>query len=270
MAVGNLQVVASSDLGPLGSRDGPGVAYNWVSDGISSQLLPWLALLGLLALKPNRQGLAWWIWLPLGAIVVATQVPWPMLPSGGDFFLDIVTALATGLAAVWLLSDSLRRQHRFLTFLSVFLVLAGFSALAFMAGQGWNLLNAHAVQVGLALAMGVTVTAIVLFLAGLVCRGSYRPLWLYLLSYLLLAAVWLVIVAPFGFIAMMTSNGSMGWSDFLTPALVAATGNYVVLLPFLILSSASPFFRERLKVLLHVKMEAPPLIVALPEATSKT
>jgi hypothetical protein len=261
MAVGNLRVVASSDLGPLGSRDGPGVAYNWVSDGLSSQVLPWLALLGLLALKPNRQGSAWWIWLPLGAIVVATQVPWPMLPSGGDFFLDIVTALAAGLAAVWLLSDSLRQQRRFLTFLSVFLVLAVFSWLAFAARQGWYLLNAQAVQAGLALAMGVMVTAIVLALAGLVCRGGYSPLWLYLWSYLLLAAVWLVIIAPFGLIAMMTSNGGIGWFDFLTPVVVAATLNYAVLLPFLLLSSASPFFRERFKVLLHVRIEAPPLIV---------
>ncbi|MGO8698539.1 MAG: hypothetical protein ACLQVY_12560 [Limisphaerales bacterium] len=259
--VGNLRIVASSDLGPLGSHDGPAVVHNWVADSLFSQMLPWLALLGLLALKSNRQGSAWSIWLPLGAIVVLTHVPWPFLPSGADFFLDIVAALATGLAAVWLLSDSLRQRSRFLTFLCVFLVLAAFSALAFMAGQGWNLLNAQSVSVGFALALGVTVTAVVLVLAGLVCRGSHHPLWLYLLSYLLLAAVWLAMAAPFGLIAMTTSNGSNEWSNILMLVLIAATINYVVLLPFLILSSASPFFRERLKVLLHVKIEAPPLIV---------
>jgi hypothetical protein len=256
-----LRVVASSDLGPLGSRDGPATAYNWVADGIFSQLLPWLALLGLLALKPNRQGRAWWIWLPLGVIVALTQVPWPMLPSGADSFLDVIAALAVGLAAVWLLSDSLRQRSRFLTFLCVLLVLGVFSALAFLAGQGWNLLNVQAVQVGLALALGVAATAVVLVLDGLVCRGTYCPLWLYLWSYLLLAAVWLVIVAPLGLTAMMTANGRIGWFEFLTPVLVAATVNYAVLLPFLLLSSASPFFRERFKVLLHVRIEAPPLIV---------
>lgn len=255
-----MRVVASSDLGPLGSRDGPAVAYNWVADSIFSQLLPWLALLGLLALKPNRQGRAWWIWLPLGVIVALTQAPWPMLPSGADFFLDVITALAVGLAAVWLLSDSLRQRSRFLTFLGVLLVLGVFSALAFMATQGWNLLNVQAVQVGLALALGVTATAIVLALDGLVCRGNYCPLRLYLWSYLLLAAVWLVIVAPLGF-AMIASNGRIAWSEFLTPVLVAATVNYAVLLPFLLLSSASPFFRERIKALLHVQIEAPPLLL---------
>ena len=256
-----MKIVASSDLGPLGSRDGPPVGYNWVADSLFSQMLPWLALLGLLALKPNRQGSAWSIWLPLGILVALTHVPWPFLPSGADFFLDIITALATGLAAVWLLSGSLRQGNRFLTFLCIFLVLALFSALAFMAGQGWNLLNAQSASAGLALALAVTVTAVGLVLAGLVCHGSYRPLWLCLLSYPLLAAVWLAMVAPFGLIAMTTANGSNEWSNILMLVLIATTINYVVLLPFLLLSSASPFFRERLNMLLHVNLEAPPLIV---------
>jgi hypothetical protein len=38
----------------------------------------------------------------------------------------------------------------------------------------------------------------------------------------------------------------------------------------LILSSASPFYRERLKALLHVKPETPPLIAPLPDASLKT
>ena len=42
--------------------------------------------------------------------------------------------------------------------------------------------------------------------------------------------------------------------------LVAVT--FATLLPYLILSSVSPFFRERLKALLHVKPEAPPAMGA--------
>jgi hypothetical protein len=38
--------------------------------------------------------------------------------------------------------------------------------------------------------------------------------------------------------------------------------SFATLLPFLILSSFSPFFRERLKTLLHLKPETPPAIHA--------
>jgi len=38
----------------LGSKDGSPVAYEWVLPGVAPLLLPWLAILGLLTLKPNR------------------------------------------------------------------------------------------------------------------------------------------------------------------------------------------------------------------------
>ncbi len=108
-AGGKLTIVASSDLGALGPRDGPPVAYNWVLPGIAPLLLPWLAILGLLVLKPNRCAAAWLIWLPLGCVIAFTLALLPILPAGTDFFLDVIAALAVGLAAVWLLSDYLRR-----------------------------------------------------------------------------------------------------------------------------------------------------------------
>ena len=68
----------------------------------------------------------------------------------------------------------------------------------------------------------------------------------------------------------MASGGRIAWSEFFVPVLAVAAVNFATLLPFLILSSASPFFRERLKALLHVKPEAPPAIAPLPDASVKT
>jgi hypothetical protein len=48
------------------------------------------------------------------------------------------------------------------------------------------------------------------------------------------------------------------------------TLHFATLLPFLILSSASPFYRQRLKALLHVTPEAPPVLAPLPDAGLKT
>jgi hypothetical protein len=57
-------------------------------------------------------------------------------------------------------------------------------------------------------------------------------------------------------------SGSTEFAPFIPGGLFMAVVTFAILLPFLVLSSASPFFRERLKVLLHLKPEAPPAIEA--------
>jgi hypothetical protein len=269
-AAGKLTIVASSDLGSLGSRDGSPIIYDWMLPGVAPLLLPWLAILALLALKPNRCASAWLIWLPLGCVFVLTLAPLPVLPAGTNFFLDVIAALGVGLAAVWLLSNYLRRQHRFVTFLCILLALAGFSMLAAVSRQGWSLMTAESLQVGIVLAVGVLASAVALSLGGLICRSRYCPLGLYPWLLVVLAVVWLMIAAPFFLFALMASGGRIAWSEFFVPVLAVAAVNFATLLPFLILSSASPFFRERLKALLHVKPEVPPAIAPLPDASVKT
>jgi hypothetical protein len=63
---------------------------------------------------------------------------------------------------------------------------------------------------------------------------------------------------------------SMDFGPLLAIGLFMAMFTFAMLLPFLILSSASPFYRERLKALLHVKSEAPPVMAPVPEASLKT
>jgi hypothetical protein len=261
-ASGNLAIVASSDLGGLGAREGLPVTCNWVLPSLAPLLLPWLVVLGLLALKPNRCAAAWWIWLPAGCLVALTQAPPAIVPPGTNtflfVFLDVIAALAAGLAAVWLLSNYLRRLHRFMSFVCILLALAGFSGLAFVAQQSGGF-AIETVQVGIVLAVAVLVTAVALSLAGLICRGRYHHVGLYGWLLILQAVIWLVIAAPF-----------FAWSEFIVPVLAVAALHFATLLPFLILSSASPFYRERLKALLRVKPEPSPAIAPLPEASLKT
>ncbi len=257
---GKLTIVASSDLGALGSRDGSPIGYNWVLPGIAPLLLPCLVILGLLALKTNRCAGAWLIWLPLGCVIALTLAPPPILPSGTNFFLDVIAALAVGLAAVWLLSNHLRQQHRLLTFLCLLLALAGFSLLAAGLRQGWGLLTIESFQVGIVLAVGVLASSLALSLGGLICRGRYRPLGIYAWLFIMLAIAWLVITAPFFLLALIASGGGIAWSEFFVSVLAVAVVNFATLLPFLILSSASPFYRGRLKALLNVKPELAPVL----------
>ena len=265
-AGGKLTIVASSDLGALGSRDGSPITCEWVP-GIAPLLLPWLAILGLLALKPNRRAAAWLIWLPLGCVAGFTLAPLPILPEDTNFFLDVMAALGVGLAAVWLLTSYLRRSHRLLTFLCLLCTLAGFSALAALAKQG---LNVELLQIGIVLAAGILASAAALSLGGLICRGRYRPAGLCLWLLVSLASIWLLIAAPIFLIAVIAAGESISWNEFFVPVLGIAAGNFALLLPFLILSSANPFYRERLKALLHVRPEAPPPLSALAPETNLT
>ena len=61
-------MVAYADLGGLGSKQGAPVVYDWVPPSLMPQFLPWLAILALLLLKPNRCASAWWIWVPLACV----------------------------------------------------------------------------------------------------------------------------------------------------------------------------------------------------------
>ena len=120
-ASGQLAIVVSSDLGALGSKDGAPVVYNWVLPSYRRRCCcRGCAILGLLALKPNRRAAAWLIWLPLGCLFAFSLVrAVTSCRTEQIFSSDVVAALAAGLAAVWLLSNYLRRQLRLLTFLCV-------------------------------------------------------------------------------------------------------------------------------------------------------
>jgi hypothetical protein len=271
-----LKIAAISDLGGLGAKEGAPVSYRWTPPSLIPSFLPWLAVLLLLLVKSNRCGRAWWIWLPLGCVAVLEQLSqsaFEFLPSGtADVFLEMAGALTFGVAAVWLLAPQLVRHHRFVTFLCIAPTLAGFSIFSYLVRQDWTWDGVPlALGMLVPLALSVLVVALAIFLAGLACRGRYRPLGLYLWIFLSLLALWLVILTPFFAFAMIVSGGQLPWQEFFVVVLVLTAVSFGTLLPFLVLSSANSLFRERLKLLLHLGCEAlppvlPPAVVPLPGA----
>jgi len=243
-----------------------------------SPLLPWLAILALLALKPNHGWSAWWIWLPLAGLAavlhcleLALQSSDTGLPKGViEIFLDIPLALAFGLAALWLLASHFGR-HRFGTFLGTLAVLMVFTVFSFAGTAGWGLgmesilglliprqaaatavtgqfgLPVFILPVLLALAIAVT-----LALCGLACRWRHRPGWLGLWFLLFLPAVWVVWSALLHW-SFAGLPDSFPLIAFIMIGLFMATGSFATLLPFLVLSGVNSLFRERLKALLNLE-----------------
>lgn len=256
-AAGKLSLVASADIGGLGAKTGSPVEYTWVLPSIAPQLLPWLLILGLLALKPNRCASAWWIWLPPILAAIFLSLP-SVMPPGADFFLDVIVALVFGLSAVWLTAGYLRRSHRLLTWLCLLVALAGFSLMAFVAKQGLSLRDNETLQVGIVLAVAVAVSSLALSLTGWICRRGFRPVFCGIWLLLTMVSLWLLIALPFFLLALAASGSELPWREFFIPVLIVGVAHYAVLLPFLILSGTNALYRDRLKALLNIQPSAPP------------
>jgi hypothetical protein len=254
--------VASADLGALGPKAGSPVVYRWVVPSVAPLLFPWLAILVLLMLKPNRCASAWWIWLPLGCVAAVGAVPQSSESLLGAFF-EVITALGFSLAAVWLLGPHLGRQHRFLTFLCLLPALAGFGGLVLAARQGLAF-ETETLQIGIILAASLLMISVALTLAGWLCRKRYGRIRFaaWLVASLLVS--WTALVVPF-FVVIIIASGNGAPAAAMISAILVMTGVcFGVLLPFLILSFASPFFHDRLKTLLRLGGEAAPPLVAVP------
>jgi hypothetical protein len=247
-------VAAYADLGGLGTKQGPPVFYDWVAPSLMPELRPWLLILALLLFKPNRCASAWWIWAPLGFLIVATNMPQLVLghlaSSQFERYLDCLGVLGFGMAAVWLLSSYLGWRNRLLSLAGI----GVFGSLACVLKQGWGGFDVVFFPGMCVLALSLSLT-----LAGLACRGRYG--WLRV-------SLWLMAVVM---VFWLVELGSRVWSRGDCPVLrflwivgMEAGLTFGALLPFLVLSFANGFYRERLKGLLHLGDAPPPPVITPP------
>jgi len=254
-----LRVIATADLGGLGAREGPAIAYQW---DLLSQLppfLPGLALLLLLLLKRNRSLQALWIAAPLALFPAATWAFWADLPIPADMAGGIFDILF-GLGAVWLLSPYLKARRGFITFLGMLATMEFFTLFSLLVGKHWDPNSGPADMLMLMSISGLLFT-LVLNLAGWSCRGRFgwRRLSLWLLFWIM--AVWLVF---FTLMSLWHRPGPL--LEMATALLSAAAMSLGFLLPFLLLSFTNAFYRERLKELLRLADAAPPSAAQPPAA----
>jgi hypothetical protein len=249
------------------------------------QLLPWLAMLAMLALKPNRGWSAWSIWLPLACLaggchclkLVSQGTSNALVEGALGSLLEVPVALALGLAALWLLAPYLDSRHRWRAFFGILTVLVAFTVFSFAGRAGWGLamepiaslldprhcaatanVGVMALPFVVPLVLPIPGLATAFVLCGLACRGRHRPFGLYSRFFVSLLAVWIMASGLVYVVWRIASLDSAGYAPFLAFGLLMVAVTFAAVLPFLILSSVSPFFRERLKALLHLKPGAPP------------
>jgi hypothetical protein len=221
--------------------------------------------------------------LPLGVLAAGCYGLLPTAPAGSgkqsgeaaEIFLYVPLAWAFALAALWLLASHLGRHNRFRTLFGSVAVLTAFIVFSFAATAGWNLaaeplaslldprhcaatanVGVMALPLLVPLVLPAPVIAAALALCGLACRGHHRPIGLYAWFILSLLAGWIAVSALLYPLCHVVFPGLGGYIPILGIALVLAAVTLAVSLPFLILSSASHFFRQRLQALLNVKPAA--------------
>lgn len=234
------------------------MAYNWLVPSFGPTILPWLVILALLALKPNRCWRAWWIVLPLGLIAASGYIvrdrassAW-FFSEGIDAFGRFLLALVFGLAATWLLAGRLVRKRRPLTFVALFLIQSAFAILTFASVTEWGNDFMHPLLLA-GLAGCVLILTAAMVLAGMLCRGRYgfwrNSGWLIVC----LGGQWLLVGAVVGLMAPLWNETTQLW-PMLYLVLVVTGICFLLILPFLILSAANALYRERLKDLLNLSV----------------
>jgi len=258
-----LKVAAYSDLGGLGTKQGPPVGFVWPVPNLLPVLLPWLAVLALLALPSNRNGRAWWIWAPLAVLALVAAGLGAAAEAadneGLSYSVQAVSAAAFGLAAMWLLGASLARRYRALSIVLMALAFAAVSLLAFVVSPVWEQLwdlrrwePAILLYVLLFWTVGGLVFAGALNLTGWLCRKRFSRLRVSLLLPLWLWVMWVVAGSLLGCLSTFVFNEHFESTGILLWPLVFALVSFGMILPYLILSFASSFYRERLKNLLRL------------------
>lgn len=226
-------------------------------------LLPWLVVLVLLALPSNRNARAWWIWAPLVGVVLLGA---GLEAAAGDadneqlgFSVQAACAAAFGLAAVWLLGAGLARRGRAVSFVLMPLAFTAVSLLAFVVSPVWEQLwdlRRYAPLILLYMLLfwltGGLVFAGGLNLTGWMCRKRFTcprvlfrlPFWLWVM--------WIAAGALLGCGMKFGFHDHFEWMGLLMGTLVLALVSFGMILPYLILSFASSFYRQRLKDLLRL------------------
>jgi hypothetical protein len=221
-----------------------------------------------LSLRANRHPAAWWILAPLAcvfAVELGMKTSLEFLPSQAlDEFCQVARALAFGLAAVWLASAFLANRHRFLTALSMLGLLGASSLFAYAVTQSWTETGGE--EFIAAIYLGIFALALVtaLSLAGLSCRRRFQAVRLLVWLLIWLAAAFTVIIAPFLLFALFAGGGE-ALAAFGGAVLVSTLVGFALVLPFLILSIANGFYRERLCRLLRMEIQPLPPLLAIRE-----
>jgi hypothetical protein len=252
-----LTVVASQELGQIGTAKSAAVPFSWRWYYHTPSLPVWGLLLAMLILvRGNHSWQAWLILLP----PLLVMLVWRMFarlvslpPSAAEPMGNIFVALAGAWGVVWLLGHWLAARHGAIAFLSGLAVMLVVGAVSFLFAHGVGSAEDLVIW-AVFYCIGSIALLAAMTLSGWLCRKEYRPgrfmAWL-LLWAVVLPTVCLPIFAVVT--ALVESGGIVEFAGYLLAMLIASlvgglVGGAMVFalnLPFMFLAIRCPLYRDR-------------------------
>ena len=244
----------------MGANEGPPVFLMWsglssrFSAAFSPRVVPWLVILGLFLLKPNRCRQSWWVWLPLLAVaglgLGVANCPWPPDEESREMVQSILMALGFGWGGMLLLAPLAPWPRKLGRFGCLLLGLGVFALLGLALGRDWGqgmLGDLMGVVCAVMLQFLVFALAAALSLAGWSARRRFTtPGFLGWVLFWLIV-VWLALIIPC--VALSALGRGEALAGVLAIAGLDSLVSFVVTLLFLTLGAANPLYRQRLRQL---------------------
>jgi hypothetical protein len=251
---GELKIVPAADLGEMGPQQGQATNFNWKWHYSAPGLLIWLALiLALIVPKANHNPRILWILVPLVILNLAWLVFKKlsgMPSSSASQFEMLIQSMVIGIAVLWLTANYLEKLGgvaRFFIAFGMVLIVAGLGTLSYFSGFSMqsHLFAILFATMTLALLLAMTVSS-------LLCRRRYRPgrfmlwlgLWILLGSVLAFGVTYALFILAIG-PGSSRPDLSQIILSMVMPGVIFAVFLYMLILPFMLLGFAHPFFRRR-------------------------
>ena len=220
---------------------------------LSPRVVPWLAILGLCLLKPNRRGQVWSVWLPLlvtaGMALGLLHCTWPD-EEIREMIQFMLKAMGFGWAGTLLLAPWAPWPRKLGRFVCLLLGLGVFGLLGLALGHEWERGMFDGIQeivCAVVLQFVVFALAAALSFAGWSARQRFSLPRLVGWFLFWLIVVWLALVIP------CVTLTSFGGSELVVAVLILAgccfLVSFVATLPFLLLGAVNHLYRKRLQQL---------------------
>lgn len=264
-----MKIVASADIGSLGTKEGAAVVYNWKWYHSAPRLALWvLLILAIVLVKANRNAHALLILVPLFVV----NLLWLCLrkvvgfPSSSIAVFDqLIVSLTLSITVVWLVAHKIGRGNRFATFIRAFAVMALLGLVGAVSYAGLEFTK-ETVLIAILLAVVAVALLVPFALAGWSCRRRYSAVgfMLWLLVWTVAAGI-VAMLAYVGIVVIVSTMSGFSPSGF-SPAsailmllqvvvvgVVLGFCLYVIDVPYMLLVLCTPFFRERFYACLRLR-----------------